>query len=1050
MLSKLITWSLANRAIIIGFSLILMVMGFRSAQQLPVEVLPDLTKPQVTILTETPGLAPEEVEARVTQPLESALMGVPGLTRLRSTTDVALSLIFVEFEWGTDIYQARTLVQERLQAAREQLPEGIQPFMTPVASLMGEILLVGVRSEKKATDPDYLPPREVRALADWTIRRRLQSVRGIAEILNMGGGVKQLEIQPDLWKMHAKKISLEELKAAAAEAASTATGGFIDSGNTEIMVRNLAMTIQPDDLARTVIKKVNGHPITIGDVAQIVYSVEPMRGDAALGISPEKETTPCVVMSVTKAPGFDTISLTEEIEQALAELAPTLPAGVKTTLLFRQADFIDRALGNLKDAIIEGAVMVTVILFLFLLNFRTTFITLMAMPLSFAVVFLTFRWFGISVNSMTLGGLAVAIGLVVDDAIVDVENVFRRLRENAALTPPLPPLQVIASASSEVRNSIFYATVLIILVFIPLLGLSGIEGRLFGPIAIATMVSMAASFIVSLTAIPVLCSLILRPKPGHAHRDGWLMRLFKTTISHTSLKFGLRQPAIAIALAAGLVIWAFSLYPQMGKDFLPAFQEETAVVTATAAPGTSLTEMRQIAAALEGEILTVDGIAKVGRRIGRAERGDHVVPLSSVEFDIDFKKDSTRSRKEILNEVRERLKNIPGTFSVVSGPLGHYVSHMLSGVAAPVAIKIFGPDLDRLSQLGAEIQKIAQTIPGLEGAKLDQQGRIPQLRIEPDRERATAYGFTPGHITSQMSALLGGEKVAKLQDAARTSDLVVRLPPDQRDSPQAIAQIPLTNDQGQQVPLSTIAHINEAKGPNSIYREATQRRYVVSIKPTVRDLTGLVTQLKAAVEAKVKLPEGYFVRFEGDFQAQQAATQRIIILFSVLTIIIIFLLHRYFRSLILALQVLVNLPLAIAGGLILTQIMVDNISIATLVGFIAVGGIAARNGIMMISHYLHLMKHEGEDFTPHMIVRGTLERLAPVMMTALAAGIALLPLVSAAEQPGKEILHPVAVVITGGLFTSVLLDFLITPAAFWLFGRKAAHHAIQVNAPATH
>lgn len=1052
MLNKLINWSLANRVLVVGLSVLLLALGFQSARQLPVEVLPDLTKPQVTILTEAPGLAPEEVETQVTQPLESALMGVAGLTRLRSTTDVALSLVFVEFEWGTDIYRARTLVQERLQSAREQLPEGVQPFMTPVASLMGEIVLVGVRSEKKEGEPGYLPPREVRSLADWTIRRRLQSVRGIAEILNMGGGVKRLEIQPNPWKMQAWGVSLEELKQAAANAASTTTGGFIDAGSTEIMVRNLAMTVQTEDISRTVIKKAGQSPVTIGDVAEVAWGVEPMRGDASLSLVPEKTNTPAVVMSVTKAPGFDTIALTREIEKALAELAPTLPEGVKTTLLFRQADFIDRAVGNLQNAIMEGAVMVTIVLFLFLLNFRTTIITLMAMPLSFAVVFLVFRWFGISVNSMTLGGLAVAIGMVVDDAIVDVENVFRRLRENASRAAPLPRLQVIASASGEVRNSIFYATVLIVLVFVPLLGLTGVEGRLFGPIAIATTVSMLASFVVSLAAIPVLCSFLLNPRPGAAHRDGWLMRVLKAFVARTFLRFGLGQPLLAIGIAAVLVAWAFSLYPKMGKDFLPAFQEETAIIATTAAPGTSLAEMHRIAEALESELLQVEGLAKLGRRIGRAERGDHVMPLSSVEFDVDFQKDSTRSRHEILAEIRERLKRVPGTFSVVSGPLAHYVSHMLSGVSAPVAIKIFGPDLEKLRQLGAEIQTIAKTIPGLEDAKLDQQGSIPQLRIEPDRERAAAYGFSPGAITSQMATLLGGEEIAELREGVRTVGLVMRLPEDQRSTLEAIADIPLVNDAGQAVPLRLVAEVREAKGPNTIFREATQRRFVVSIKPTQRDISGLVARLKTEVDAKVTatLPEGYFISFEGDFQAQQDATRRIIVLFSVITVVIVFLLYGYFRSMTLALQVLVNLPFAIAGGLIFTQMKVNNISIATLVGFIAVGGIAARNGIMMISHYLHLMRHEGEGFTQKMIIRGTQERLAPVLMTALAAGIGLIPLVRAAGEPGKEILHPVAVVIVGGLLSSVLLDFLITPAAFWLFGRKAAARALAENAPAAH
>jgi len=520
MLNKMIHWSLANRAIILGISLILMVLGLRTATELPVEVLPDLTKPTVIILTESPGLAPEEVETRVTQPIESALMGVAGLSRLRSNSDVALSLVYAEFGWDTDIYKARMLVQERMQGAREQLPEGVEPFMTPVASLMGEILLVGVRSTIKEGEPGYMAPSDVRTMADWTIKRRLQSISGIAEILNMGGGVKRIEIQPDPYKMQANGISFEELEKAAGEAATTTTGGFINTGPTEIMVRNLAMTVQLDDIASTVIKKINDRPIAISDVAKVVWGIEPMRGDATVSVSPEKTPTYGVIMTITKAPGFDTRKLTEEVNKALKELAPGFPPGVETTLLFKQKDFIDHAIGNLTEAIRDGAIMVTIVLFLFLLNFRTTFITLMAMPLSFGITMLVFKFFGISVNSMTLGGLAVAIGMVVDDAIVDVENVFRRLRENAALANPHPRLAVIARASGEVRNSILYATILISLVFLPLLGLSGVEGKLFAPIAIATIISMIASFVVSLTAIPVLCSFLLKPKEGHEHKDG--------------------------------------------------------------------------------------------------------------------------------------------------------------------------------------------------------------------------------------------------------------------------------------------------------------------------------------------------------------------------------------------------------------------------------------------------------------------------------------------------------------------------------------------------
>lgn len=1090
MLNKLIRLALNNRAVVLGLSLLLLLLGAQAVWDLPVEVLPDLTKPTVIILTESPGLAPEEVEVNVTQPIERALMGVAGLTRLRSNSDVSLSLVYAEFGWGTDIYRARQFVQERLQGVRGTLPEGVEPFLTPVASLMGEILLVGIRSTNAA-----VPPREVRSLADWVVRPRLQSISGIAEILNMGGGIKQVQIQPDPLKMQAHGVTYEELESAAKEASGNSTGGFLNSGSTEIMVRNLAMTVQLDDIARTVVKRVGDRAIHISDVAQVEWGIEPMRGDGSVnGVRG-------VIMSITKSPGFDTLALTKQIETALAELQPTLPAGVETVVLFRQADFITNAIGNLKSAILEGAVMVTVVIFLFLLNFRTTFITLMAMPLSFAITLLTFKWFGISVNSMTLGGLAVAIGMVVDDAIVDVENVFRRLRENAARKPRSgtgapagdsgtgalacsssseaktpgegarrtgtgegacatgrPRLEVIARASGEVRNSILYATLLIILVFLPLLGLSGVEGRLFSPIAIATIVSMVASFIVSLTAIPVLCSLLLRPKEGHEHRDGHLVRGLKWLLEHTILRFGLSQPYLLLGLAALAVVGAFSLYPQMGKDFLPAFREETALISTTSAPGTSLDEMNRISDVIEQELLKIPEVRKVGRRLGRAERGDHVVPVSTAEFDVDFRATNggknTRSRAEILVAIRQKIRAVPGTFSVVTGPLADRIGHMLSGVSAPVAIKVFGPDLGKLRELGIQIQTVAKTIPGFEDCKLDQQATIPQLRIEPDRDRAAAYGVTPGKLNETLSTLVGGKAVAELREGQRSVDLVIRLPQEWRESPERIAQLPIEahgdGDTVQRVPLSLIAEVRAAKGPNVIFREGSQRRFALAIKPTVRDVSSLVPRLQQEIAAKVKLPEGYFISYEGEFQAQQEATQRIAILSAVVFVIIAFLLYGYFRTPFFAFQVLFDIPLALVGGLVLTWVMLNNISIATLVGFIAVAGVAARNSIMLISHYLHLMQHEGEVFTKAMIIRGTKERLVPVLMTALSAGIGLIPLVFAADQPGKEILHPVAVVIVGGLITSTLLGLGVTPTVFYTFGRKAAAKAIESEAGASH
>jgi len=607
-----------------------------------------------------------------------------------------------------------------------------------------------------------------------------------------------------------------------------------------------------------------------------------------------------------------------------------------------------------------------------------------------------------------------------------------------------------------VRNSILYATVLIILVFLPLLGLTGVEGKLFAPIAIATIISMVASFVVSLTAIPVLCSILLNPKQGHEHKDGFLTRGMKWLLENTLLRFGLSQPYVMLGLVLMIVVAAFSLYPKMNKDFLPKFQEETALVAATTAPGTSLDEMNKISDVIEQQILSVPEVRKVGRRLGRAERGDHVVPVSTAEFDVDFReiegkhKSEGRSRKDILDDIAAKIKTVPGVFAVVSGPLADRIGHMMSGVSAPVAVKIFGPDLDRLRQIGIEVQTVAKGIPGFEDCKLDQTSSIPQLRIEADRDRARAYGISPGRLNEQLSALIGGKEVAELREGQRAVNLVIRLPIEWRDSPDKIAKLPVETRAGKRIPLSLVADVREAKGPNVIFRENSQRRFALAIKPTVRDVSNLVVRLQEEVKAKVTLPEGYFITYEGEFAAQKEATQRIATFTLVVLAVIAFLLYGYFRTPFFAVQVLCDIPLALVGGLVFTYFKLNNISIATLVGFIAVAGVAARNSIMLISHYLHLMQHEGEGFTKQMVIRGTKERLVPVLMTALAAGIGLIPLVLAADQPGKEILHPVAVVIVGGLITSTLLGLGVTPTVFFTFGRKAADTAIQNEAPASH
>ena len=1032
MLNSLIRFSLHHRPIVLMGALLVLVFGYQTVINLPVEVLPDMTKPTVTILTECPGLAPEEVETLVTQPLESAVQGVGGLDRLRSNSDVGLSLVFAEFGWGTDIYRARQLVQERVQTVLGSLPAGAKPGMTPVSSLMGEILLVGLRSSD-----GKMSPMDLRTLADWTIRRRLQSIGGVAEVLTIGGGVKQIQVQPDPHRMAGFGITFEEMEAAVTKAAGNATSGYLQAGPQEIMVRNLGMTTHLEDIARTVIKSVGDRPVLVRDVAQVVHAVQPMRGDASVN------GTLGVVLSIDKAPGFDTLKLTAQIEQALEELKPSLPAGVTVELMFRQGDFIEHAIGNLKEAIRDGAIMVTVVLFLFLLNFRTTAITLMAMPLSFAITVLTFKWFDVSVNSMTLGGLAVAIGMVVDDAIVDVENVWRRLREN----PLQPKLEVIARASSEVRNSILYATIIIVLVFLPLLGLEGLEGRLFTPIAIATIVSMAASFVVSLTVIPVLCSLLLKPKTGKEHSDGFLVRLMKSFTRRTFLKAALGAPMLVLAFTGMALVAAFMLYPIMGKEFLPTFNEGSATISLVAAPGSSLQHSNEIGEVGVRLLQSIPEVKSVGRRAGRAERDDHVMPVSVNEFDVEFH-EGGRPRAEVFAEIRDKLRTIPGTFVNVGQPISHRLSHMLSGVSAKIAVKIFGPEIDVLREKGAQVRDIAKTIPGLTDVNLEAQVPIPQLKIEVNRERALAYGVQPGAINEQVSALLGGQTLAELREGQRTVDLVMRLPLEWRDSPARLGDLLIETNGKQRIPLKLVADIRESKGPNVINRENTQRRIVIGANTSERDLESLVLRWKKEVEEKVKLPPGYYVSFEGEFQAQQKAAQRIAFAFLMVIAVITLLLYGYFRSLSLSLLVMLNIPLALMGALALTWWLIDNISIATLVGFIAVGGVAARNGIMMVSHYLHLMKHEGESFTRAMIERGTQERLVPVLMTALSAGIALIPLVLSAHEPGKEILHPVAVAICGGLISSTLLDLAVTPALFLLIGRRAAAQALRLEAPA--
>ncbi len=1034
MLNRLITFSLRNRMFVVAAAALLFVYGAIVIRDLPVDVFPDLNRPLVTILTEAPGLAPEEVEMLVTWPLETAVNGAPSVRRVRSNSGIGLSIVFVEFDWGTDIYRARQLVQERLQLAAEQLPEEISPVMGPISSIMGEILLIGISSRDGTT-----PPRELRTFADWVVRQRLLTIGGVAQVIPIGGGVKQYQIRAIPERLAAYGVSLEQVFEAAERSQINTPGGFLEAGQREALVRNIARTVSLEQIASTVVADRGGVPVRLRDVADVVFGKQVMRGDAGVG------GEPAVIVSVKKQPGVDSISLTEKIEAALADMENDLPSDVEMQLLFKQARFIEAAIGNVEEAIRDGGIMVVIVLFLFLLNVRTTLITLTAIPLSFVVTAIFFSWAGISINTMTLGGLAVAIGMVVDDAIVDVENVYRRLRENRHAGQPRPVLRVIADASAEVRNSILYATLLIILVFVPLFGLAGIEGRLFAPIGVATIVAMAASFVVSLTVIPALCSYLLpRMKRMETEADGWLVRKLKEFDRRVILAHTLRHPYVVIGGAIVLVAGSFALYPMMGKEFLPEFNEGTVTVNVLVAPGTSLEESNRIGTIAEKLLLAIPEILSTGRRTGRAELDEHAEGVHYTEIDVDLAP-SERSREEILEEIRNQLGQIPGIAMNVGQPISHRLDHMLSGVRAQVAVKLFGEDLGVLRAQAADIEATLAHVPGVVDLQIEKQVLIPQVKIVLDRERAQLYGVQVGDLAELLETALNGRVAGQVLDGQRTFDLFVRYGEESRGDVAAIRNMLVDTPSGQKVPVSLLADVREAKGPNIINRENVRRRIVISANVSGRDLGSTVANMQTAVAA-MNLPPGYSVSFEGQFQSQQAAT-RLIAILSLFTLATMFLLlYSHFRSIVIVAQILLNVPLAFMGGLVLTWLMVGTVSVATLVGLITLAGIASRNTIMMISHYLHLMEHEGEQFDEQMIVRGSLERLVPVTMTALVAGLALIPLVLAAGEAGKEILYPVAVVILGGLLSSTVLDMAVTPAVFFAFGRRAAERAIARDA----
>lgn len=1043
MLNAVIRFSLQNRSLIAALALFILGYGGWQAYNLPIDVFPALDRPRVVILTEAPGLAPEEVETRITFPIETVLNGATGVQAVRTSSGVGISVVYVEFDWDTEILQDRQIVNERLALVANQLPQGIQPQLAPISSIMGQILVVGMHSEGGKTSPMAL-----RTLADWVVRQRLLTISGVSQVFVMGGERKQFQVLVDPSELVRYDVTLDEIKTALLESNQNSAGGYLDEqGPNELLVRALGRIHSLDDLQRVVVKQRGGQSLRLMQVARVVEGAQVKRGDSSSYVRAADGRFvggSSVVLTINKQPAADTRAVTDRVVASLREIGPSLPADVRIhTELYHQKTFIDLAIENILGSLREGAVLVAIILFLFLLNVRTTFITLTAIPLSIVLTALVFKLFGLSVNTMTLGGLAVALGDLTDDAIVDVENIYRRLKENARSLAPKPPLLVVFQASAEVRNSIVYATLIVILVFLPLFALSGMEGRLFTPLGIAYVVSLVASLLVSMTLTPVLSYWLLpRARLMKADRDSLLMRGLKW-LAGGVIRFSLWASWPILLLAAGATAAAFFALGRFERDFLPPFDEGAVQINVLLPPGASLARSNELVGRLEQRLREIDDIDTLVRKTGRAELDEHAEGVNVTEMVVTIDPNSARSRAEVLDEISEACADVPGIVTAVEQPLAHLISHMLSGVKAQVAIKLFGDDLHVLRRQAEAIKSDIAGVPGVRDLQIEPQVLVPQLRIEIDGGRLERYGLRRGQITELVETAMQGHTVSQIVDGQRTFDLVVRLDERYREDLQTLRRLLVKTPSGQSVKLEDVARIYPAGGPNTINREQVRRRIIVQCNVGGRGLVDVVEEIErrlAPLEAA--LPTGYFVEYSGQFQSQQSASRLITVLAALSLLGTFLVLYKMFRSANLALQVMVSVPMAFIGGVVALAWTGQTLTIASMVGFISLCGIATRNGIMLIDHYLHLVEHEGESWSAAMIVRAGQNRLAPVLMTALT-GIGLVPLVSSGAAAGKEILYPVATVILGGLVTSTTLEFFVRPALFWRFGMRAAKRVVD-------
>lgn len=1019
MFSFLVSNSLKNRLFVLAAALLLVAYGSYMLPKVPVDVFPDLNRPTVTLMTEAEGLAPQEVEQLVTYPLETAMNGMPGVTRVRSVSGVGLSIIYVEFDWETDIYRSRQLVAEKLALVGEQLPAGVTPQMGPVSSIMGEIMLIAISS-------DAVSPMELREIADFTIRPQLLTIEGVSQVIPIGGQVRQYRVTLDTAALQALQVTASEVEQAVTRFGTNTGGGFVDQHGREYLIRNVGLTKRLEDLRNTVVARRDDQPIFLHQVANVDFAARVKRGDAGY------QGRPAVIVSVQKQPGADTVDLTGRIEAALIDIDKTLPEGVKATnLQFRQATFIETSVENVEKVLLEAAAVVAVVLILFLMNARATFISLTAIPISILVTVLVFHAVGLTINTMTLGGLAIAIGELVDDAVVDVENILRRLKENSAQALPKPVLEVIAAASQEVRSGIVYATMIIILVFVPLFALSGIEGRLFAPLGVAYIVSILASLVVSITVTPVLSYYLLSGRAKGHGQDSFVVRhLKRANIALLHWAFGNRALVIGLVLlGVGSAAYAVTLLP---RSFLPPFNEGTLTISLAYNPGIALAESNRLGLIAETIIKEVPEVVSVGRRTGRAELDEHAEGVHASEIDVDLKR-SARSKEEVMADIRQRLAVLPATLNV-GQPISHRLDHMLSGVRAEVALKIYGDDIDTLRSTAEMLREKLSGVQGLVDLQVEKQVRIPQLRVDVDHERAALYGLTPASITEALESMSNGRTVSQIVEGNRRFDVVMRLSDVDR-STAGLADLLIFTPAGT-VPLRMVADVVETDGPNQILRENGQRRIaVLGNSDSERDMAAIVADIRSIL-SETMLPQGYVARLEGTFQAQEEATLRIGALSLVSLVLVFVVLYSRYQSPALALIIMGNIPLALIGSVVALNIAGQPLSVASMIGFITLAGISARNGILKISHYINLALYEGKRFGKELVIRGSLERLTPVLMTALSAGMALIPLLIGAGEPGREILHPVAVTIFGGLISATLIDTFLTPVLFLSFGRK--------------